>query len=347
MRVEAFAPQTHWHEVASAATQAEALGFDSFASPEIVGDPFVRLVVAAQATQRIQLRTAIAVAFPRSPMVVASLAWDLNVNSGGRFTLGLGTQVKGHNERRFSVPWTSPGPRLREYIESLRAIWRTWEHKEPLCYEGEHYRFTLMTPEFSPQPSGLSPIPVYIAAVRPQMIELAGSLCEGVRLHGFCTRRYLEEVAIPRLCQGLARAGRERKNFEVCGGGFLVTGPDADAVQKQLEWARYRIAFYASTRTYAPVLSLHGWDDLGEKLHRMSAEGQWTEMAKAIPDDVLHEFCAVATYAELAQTIEKRFGPFSDTVELGFEKSTPGGQMREILQDIKRIPARFEGRAGS
>jgi probable F420-dependent oxidoreductase len=342
MRVEAFASQTNWREVASAATEAETLGFDSFASPEIVGDPFVRLVVAAQATTRIQLRTAICVAFPRSPMVVANLAWELNVNSGGRFALGLGTQVKGHNERRFSVPWTSPGPRLREYVESLRAIWRAWEHKERLCYEGQHYQFTLMTPEFSPPPSGLPPVPVYIAAVRPHMIHLAGSLCEGVRLHGFCTRRYLEEVAVPGLASGLAEAGRDRKNFEVCGGGFLVTGPDADAVKKQLEWARYRIAFYASTRTYAPVLSLHGWDDLGEKLHLMSARGQWTEMAQAIPDDVLYEFCAVATYPELAKTIEGRFGGLSDTVELGFDASTPKGQVREILQDIQRIPRRFE-----
>src|SRR5262249_22624216 len=153
--------------------------------------------------------------------------------------------------------------------------WRTWETGAPLAYEGEHYRFTLMTPEFSPPPSGLPPVPVYIAAVRPAMIRLAGRVCDGVRLHGFCTRRYLTEVALPSLEAGLARAGRDRRHFEVCGGGFVATGRDEAEVARAVETIRYRIAFYGSTRTYLPVLSLHGWDDLGAELHMLSKQGRW------------------------------------------------------------------------
>ena len=345
MRVEAFGLNEDWGQVVSAAERAEAMGFDYFASPEISADPFLPLAPVALATQRIGLRTAVAVAFPRSPMVVAEIAWGLQVNSRGRFTLGLGTQVKGHNERRFSVPWVEPAKRLREYVESLRAIWRCWEHGEPLRYEGSHYRFTLMTPEFSPPPSGLPPVPIYIAAVRPTMIRLAGRVCDGVRLHGFCTRRYLSEVAVPGLEDGLARAGRPRRHFEICGGGFVATGRDEAAVARALEMIRYRIAFYGSTRTYLPVLSLHGWDDLGASLHRLSKEGRWQEMAAQVTDDVLHAFTAVATYDGLRKAVEARFGGFTDSIELGLPPDLAPGEARELLQDVRRIPAAYVGPA--
>lgn len=208
--------------------------------------------------------------------------------------------MKGHNERRYGVPWTAPVPRLREYVQALRALWRCWEKREPLRVEGEHYRLSLMTPEFSPAPSGLPPIPIAIAAVGPDMLRLSGRVCDGVRLHGFCTRRYLEEVALPRIRNGLDRAGRKRSHFEVWGGGFVATGRDAAEVARALEWVRYRVAFYGSTRTYLPVLELHGWQDLGARLHRLSVAGRWREMAAGVPDDVLHEFVAAAPYPELA-----------------------------------------------
>jgi probable F420-dependent oxidoreductase len=276
-------------------------------------------------------------------MVVANTAWDLQVESRGRFALGLGAQVKGHNERRFSVPWSAPVPRLREYVEALRAIWRCWERKEPLAYRGEHYRFTLMTPEFSPPPSGLPPVPITIAAVGKDMLRLAGRVCDGVRLHGFCTRRYLEEVALPQVMEGLHKAGRERRSFEVWGGGFIATGRDAAEVAKQFEWTRYRIAFYGSTRTYSPVLALHGWDELAAKLHEMSKRGQWNQMAAAVPDDVVHEFCAVAPHAELVGAVEKRFGGLVDSIALGFSDDVPEGFARELLADLRAIPHAFEG----
>jgi probable F420-dependent oxidoreductase len=232
---------------------------------------------------------------------------------------------------------------LREYVESLRAIWRCWEHGEPLAYQGDHYRFTLMTPEFSPPASGLAPIPVTIAAVGKDMLRMAGRVCDGVRLHGFCTRRYLEEVALPTLRDGLERSRRERRRFEIWGGGFIATGRDAEEVAKQVEWTRYRIAFYGSTRTYSPVLSIHGWDDLAAKLHEMSKRGQWNEMAKQVPDDVVHEFAAVAPYDQLVGAVEKRFGGLVDSIALGFSEETPVGLARELVSDLRRLPQTFEG----
>ena len=344
MRAEAFSLASPWRDVPEAARAAEAAGFDAFAAPEIANDPFVPLAFAAVATERIQLRTAIAVAFPRSPMVVANVAWDLQVNSKGRFVLGLGTQVKGHNERRFSVPWVQPAARLREFVESLRAIWRSWETGAPLAYEGEHYRFTLMTPEFSPPRSGLPPVPIYIAAVRPAMLRLAGRVCDGVRLHGFCTRRYLEEVVTPSLERGLREQGRARESFEVCGGGFIATGEDDARVAKAVEGIRYRLAFYGSTRTYLPVFALHGWEDLGAELHRLSREGRWAEMAARVPDDVVREFTVVARYDQLGRAIAERFGGLSDSIEMGFPPRTPIGAIKEVLADLHRVPIRFAGR---
>lgn len=343
MQVHTSIPHADWRAIPDAARAAESAGFDALMTSEIANDLFVPLAFAAVATGRIRLGTAIAVAFARSPMVVANLAWDLQLNSGGRFTLGLGAQVKAHNVRRFSVPWGPPVPRLREYVESLRAIWRCWEKGEPLRYEGEHYRFTLMTPEFSPPPSGMPPVPVTIAAVGPDMMKLAGRVCDGVRLHGFCTRRYLEEVALPRVQEGLERSGRARGRFEVWGGGFVASGANEAEVRRMMDWVRYRIAFYGSTPSYAGVLSLHGWDDLHAKLHRMSRQGRWKEMAAEIPDDVVRTFAAVAPYDGLARAVEERFGGLSDAIAIQFPDGTAPGLVAELVRDVQRIPTAFEG----
>jgi probable F420-dependent oxidoreductase len=347
MRVETGIPMNDWRAVAQAARAAERAGFDSVVAFEIANDPLVPLAFAAAATERIGLGTGIVVAFPRSPMVVALSSFDLQRESGGRFHLGLGAQVKGHNERRFSVPWSAPAPRMREYVESLRAIWRCWEKREPLKYEGRHYRFTLMTPEFAPPPTGLPPIPVSIAAVGPAMLRLAGSHCDGVRLHGFATRKYLEEVCLPRLAEGLRRAGRPRSRFEVWGGGFICTGPDEEAVAREVEATRYRIAFYGSTRSYHGVLAVHGWEDLGLELHAMSKRGQWDRMAARVPDEVVRTFAAVGTHDEIASRIAERFGGLSDTVTLGFGRATPPERVAEIVAQVRRIPAAFQGHATS
>jgi probable F420-dependent oxidoreductase len=343
MRVFTSIPTAAWRAVPAAAQAAEAAGFTGAMAVELDHDPFAALAFAATATQRITLTTSVAVAFPRSPTITAMQAWDLNVNAQGRFVLGLGAQVKGHNERRFGVPWSAPAPRLREYIGALRAVWRTWEKGEPLDYRGEHYRLTLMTPDFSPPPSGLPMIPVAIAAIGNAMLRLAGEHCDGVRLHPLCTRRYLDEVCMPQIAEGMRRGGRQRRHFDLNGGGFVATGADEAAVRRAMDWVRSRVALYASTRTYRPILALHGLEELGLKLHAMTVAGRWREMPAEIPDDVVTLFAACGTYERIAGEIARRFGGAADSIDITLPAGYAPGPVRELLQDIARIPQAFEG----
>ena len=342
MRVFTPLPMRCWREVGAFAQAAEEAGFDGLMTVELGHDPFAPLAIAALSTGRVELTTSVAVAFPRSPTVMASQAWDLHTNSGGRFVLGLGSQVKGHNERRFGIPWSPPASRLRDYIGALRAVWRCWATGEPLDYRGPHYQLTLMTPDFSPEPSGLPPIPVVIAAVGPAMLRVAGEVCDGVRLHPLCSRRYLEEICLPQIGEGLRRSGRVRAHFDLHGGGFVVTGPDDAAVAEVMDKVRRRIAFYASTRTYLPILSLHGLDDLGLKLHSLSIAGRWDDMAAEISDEVVRLFAACGTYREIVGAIEKRFGGVANSIDVNFPADTPAGLQRELISEIQRIPHRFE-----
>lgn len=346
MHVDTFTGENNdWNKLALEARRAEACDFDGFAIPEITGDPLLNAAMVARATERIQARTAIAVAFPRSPMVVAEQAWAIQRNSGGRFALGLGTQVKAHNERRFSTPWKAPRSRIVEYVEALRAIWRCWELGERLDYQGDYYQFSLMTPEFTPPKSNLPMVPVYLAAVRPRTLESAASVADGLRLHGFCTKKYFDEVVGPAIDRGLASTERKRSELDVCGGGFIMTGPDEATVMKNREWVRYRVAFYASTPAYRPVMSLHGWDDLADKLLHMTKTGQWKKMAAEIPDEVLDEFCVYTTYDELPEAIENRFGGISDTVELAIEPETDLERAKDLLRRVRAIPSAFDAYA--
>jgi probable F420-dependent oxidoreductase len=343
MRVFTMLPMRHWREVGPFAAAVEGAGFDALMTAELNHDVFAPLALAALATQRIELTPSIAVAFPRSPTIMASQAWDLQANSNGRFVLGLGSQVRGHNERRFGIPWSPPAPRLRDYVRALRAVWRCWETGEKLDYRGEHYKLTLMTPDFSPEPTGLPMVPVTIAAVGDAMLRVAGEACDGVRLHPLCSRRYVEEVALPRLADGMGRSGRSRVNFDVFGGGFVVTGPDQKTVAEGMEWVRKRVAFYGSTRSYLPILALHGLNELGQKLHAMSLEGRWNEMAAEVPDEVVRIFAACGTYDEITRAIDERFGGLADSIEINFPAGTPAGLQRELLADIRRIPHAFAG----
>ena len=343
MRVFTMMPMRHWRDAGPFAAAAETAGFDALMTAELGHDVFTPLAFAALATARVELTPSIAVAFPRSPTVIASQAWDLQANSNGRFVLGLGSQVKGHNERRYGIPWSAPAPRLRDYIRALRAIWRCWEKGEKLDYRGEHYQLTLMTPDFSPEPTGLPMVPVTIAAVGEAMLRVAGEVCDGVRLHPLCSRRYVEEVALPRIEEGMRRSGRRRANFDLFGGGFVATGPDAETVADRIEWVRKRVAFYASTRTYAPILSLHGLEELGAKLHAMSVSSRWAEMPAEVSDDVVRIFAACGTYSEIAHAIEARYGGLADAIEVNFPAGAPAGLQRELLSDIRRIPHMFEG----
>lgn len=343
MRVFTILPLNDWRAVGPAAQSAETAGFDALMTVELGHELFTPLAFAALATERVELTTSIAVAFPRSPTVTAIHAWDLQANSGGRFVLGLGTQVKGHNERRFGIPWSAPAPRLRDYVGALRALWRCWETRGSLDYHSEHYTLTLMTPDFSPDPTGLPMVPVTVSAVGEGMLRMAGQFCDGVRLHPICSRKYLEEVCLPNLMTGLRRAGRSRAHFDIHGGGFVCTGPDEAAVAVAMGTARRRIAFYASTRTYAPILALHGLDELGLRLHRMTVEGRWSEMPALISDDTVRLFAACATFEHLPAAIAARFGGAADSFDLFLPAGTPAGLAAELLSDIRRIPHTFAG----
>lgn len=342
MRVLTSLPQQDLTEVSAAAGAAEAAGYDGLITMENRNNPFLPLAVAALATTRVELATSVAMAFPRSPMIVAGTAWDLQIASRGRFVLGLGPQVRAHNERRFSVPWSPPVPRLREYVESLRAIWRAWEKGERLDYRGEHYRFSLMTPNFVPRSLHLPMVPVTLAAVGPHSLSLAGEVADGVRLHPLCTRRYLEEVVLPRVSAQLAARGRRRETFEVAGGGFVATGPDDASVATVVEWIRYRVAFYGSTPAYWPVMELHGLGDLGRKLNAMSKAGQWDHMAAEISDDVVRLFAAIAPYRDLAAEIGRRFAGV-DAISVSASPETRVDVPPEVIADIQRLPVTFTG----
>ncbi len=343
MRVSTLMPVADWAKVAPAAIQAEADGYDAVQSNELKHDPFIPLAFAALATQRVELATSVAISFPRSPMIVANLAYDLHRHSKGRYTVGLGTQVKPHIERRFSAVWSHPAARMAEYVQALRAIFRCWEKGEKLKFEGEHYRFTLMTPEFSPPPTGLPLPPIAIAAVGPFMLKTAARHCDSVRLHGFATRDYLEKVVNPLLEAELTAAGKSWAHFEVTGGGFIATGPNEAEVKRQLEKLRYRVAFYGSTPAYFGVFEQHGLNDLGPKLRAATREGAWDKMAAMVPDDVLDLFVARGTYDEIPAAIAKRFGGIVDTVALEFLPSDSAETRQKVIKAVQAIPGRFKG----
>jgi len=341
MRVFTILPQRHWSEVGPAARAAEAEGHNGVVTMENQHEPFLALAVAGAATETIELHTSVAIAFARTPMAVAEVGWDLAGSTNGRFVVGLGSQVRAHNERRFSVAWTPPAPRMREYVQVLRAIWRCWATGEKPAYEGQHYRFTLMTPNFTPPKIDCPPPAVTIAAVGPAMLKVAAEECDGVKLHGFCTRKYLTDEIMPRIEAGLEKNGRSRGEYEISGGGFLATGPDDAAVAERFEWVRQRVAFYGSTPAYYPVLAVHGLEDLGLKLNAMVRQGRWSEMAKEVPDDVAHLFAAVGRYDQIVGAITERFGGLTDALTL--RADGVGGMPPELVQDIRRIAHQYAG----
>ncbi|MBV9555288.1 MAG: TIGR03617 family F420-dependent LLM class oxidoreductase [Alphaproteobacteria bacterium] len=346
MRVFTTVPQENLRAVPAAARAAEAAGHDGIVTMENQHEPFLALAVAGAATDRVELHTSVAIAFARTPMAVAEVGWDLAGSTGGRFVLGLGSQVRAHNERRFSAPWSPPAPRMREYVQVLRAIWKCWASGEQPSYEGRHYRFTLMTPNFTPAKIGCPPPAVTIAAVGPAMLKVAAEECDGVKLHGFCTKKYLSDEIMPRIGAGLAKTGRSRAQYEISGGGFLATGPDDAAVAERFEWVRQRVAFYGSTPAYYPVFAVHGLEDLGLKLNRLVREGKWAEMAKEVPDDVAHLFAAVGRHDQIVTAIAERFGGLVDALALRDPagRDGVGGMPPDLVQDIRRIPHRYRGR---
>jgi probable F420-dependent oxidoreductase len=343
MRVGINLPVEDWRRCGPVAAAAEAAGIDLVTTNENKHEPFTPLAFAGLATTQIELATSVAIAFPRSPMIVASMSWELARHTGGRFVLGLGTQVRAHNERRFSVPWIAPAARMGEYVQALHVIWQCWETGGPLDYAGEHYRFNLMNKGFSPGPNHLPMPPVTIAAVRPLMLRTAARLCDGVRLHSFATRAYLEQQVEPTITKGLAEAGTPRERFEVSGGGFIATGPDAEAVKAGAERIRARVAWYASTPAYRTVLEQHGLGELGMRLSVMARRNEFKEMSALIPDEVLQLFAAVGPYDVIAERIATRFGGLVDTVVIPFPAEADPGAVRTVVREVQTVPARFKG----
>ncbi|WP_439662762.1 TIGR03617 family F420-dependent LLM class oxidoreductase [Lentzea sp. HUAS TT2] len=289
-------------EAGAIAKRAEDRGYDGFWLAETKHDPFLALAGAAAATERIELGTAIAVAFARNPMTVATTANDLRLLSNGRFNLGLGSQVEAHITKRFSMPWSKPAARMREFVLAIRAIWHAWETGERLAFRGEFYKHTLMTPFFDPGPNPHGTAPIYLAGVGGLMTEVAGEVADGFLCHNFTTERYLREVTLPALERGRAKAGKTLEGFEISGPVFAATNDEEVADVKR------QIAFYGSTPAYRPVLELHGWGALHEELHRMSRRQQWAEMSELITDEVLAEFCVLGTPETVTDALLARYG---------------------------------------
>jgi probable F420-dependent oxidoreductase len=310
MLLDAALLSTGIDDVPATARELEARGYAGVWSSEADHDPFLPLLAAGQATSRLQVGTAIAVAFARSPMTLAMTAHDLQRYTRGRFLLGLGSQVRAHVERRFSMPWSPPVERMREYVAALRAIWAAWQEGTRLRFEGEHYRHTLMTPMFAPAAHEWGAPPVHLAAVGPGMTRLAGEIADGLLAHGFTTARYLRERTLPALEDGLAAAGRDRTEVSVSLPGFVVTGRTEREHAAAAAAVRATIAFYGSTPAYRPVLELHGWGALADELHALSIgrrEDKWAAMRDLVDDEVLEAFAVVAAPQDVGRRVRERF----------------------------------------
>ena len=295
----------------------ERAGYDGLWVGETQHDPFLQLLQAAESTDRVTIGSSIAIAFARSPMTLANSAYDLALYSRGRFVLGLGSQVKPHIERRFSMHWSHPALRMREFVLALRAIWACWQDGAPLDFRGDFYTHTLMTPFFSPDRHEFGPPPVYLAGVGGLMTEVAGEVCDGFFFHPFTTTRYLREVTLPALGRGRSRAAKDDlQGFALAGPAFACVGRDDEEMAAAIKGTKDQIAFYASTPAYRPVLDLHGWGDLQPELTRLSKEGRWSEMGDTIDDELLHAFAVVGQPAEVGKGLRERWGPIATRLSL-------------------------------
>ncbi len=317
----------------TAAKRLEEAGYTGGWSAELNHDPFLPLVPAIQETSTLQLGTGIAVAFARNPMIVANVAWDLQNLSGGRFILGLGSQIRPHITKRFSMPWSQPAKRMGEFIAALHAIWDSWEHDTPLKFRGEFYQHTLMTPMFNPGPCSGGRPKVFLAAVGPKMTELAGEMADGYFSHGFTTESYLKEVNLPAFEQGIRKAGRHRSDVEISIPAMSVMGTTEEELTASAVATRQQIAFYGSTPAYRPVLEHHGWGSLQDDLNKLSKQGQWVEMGNLITDEILHTFAAVGTPNEVAEDLHRRYQGAVD--RLSFYSTANHAQALQRLRELE------------
>ena len=317
------------------AQKAEEIGYDAVWAAETSRDPFLPLLLAAEHTESIGLGTGIAVAFARSPMTLANTAWDLNGYSKGRFMLGLGSQIKPHIEKRFSMPWSHPAPRMKEFISAMRAIWDTWQNGTKLEFRGEFYTHTLMTPFFNPGPSEYGPPKVFLAAVGEGMTKVAGEVADGMLVHGFTTERYLREKTLPAILEGLKESRRTRDDFQLSYPAFIVSGETEQQMEAAATGTRKQIAFYGSTPAYRSVLELHGWGDLQTELNTLSKRGEWDEMGRLIDDEMLNAFAVVGPPDEIPKLLVERFGDVID--RLSFYTPYEGATVSTVPQVIAAL----------
>ena len=327
----------HLPDIDEVAKAAEDLGFAGLWTSETKHDSFLPLAVAATGTERLSLGNSVAIAFSRSPMVTAQLAWDLQDLSNGRFILGLGTQVKAHITRRFSMPWDKPAARLKDYVLALRAIWGSFQNEGSLKYEGKFYQHTLMTPFFNPGPIDHPEIPIYIAGVNTRLARLAGELCDGFHVHPFHTPEYVRQVVEPAVKEGAEAEGRAPSDVELATSVFVITGDSGEAIEQQREKMRAQAAFYASTPTYRTVLDVHGWGEVGERLGGLAREKKWDEMPKQITDEMLHAFAVEAAPDEVGPALVERYEGLLDRVAL-YVPFVPGEKdefWRRIVEAVR------------
>jgi probable F420-dependent oxidoreductase len=302
---------TDLHQAGAQAKELEAAGYNGAWTAETSHDPFFPLLLAAEHTETLEIGTSIAVAFARNPMTLANIGWDLQAFSRGRFVLGLGSQIKPHITKRFSMDWSHPAPRMREMILAIRAIWDTWENGTPLAFRGDYYTHTLMTPFFTPERADLAGFGVpkiFLAGVGELMTEVAGEVCDGFLCHGFTTEKYLREVTLPALARGRAKAGKTMEGFEIVGPSFVVTGTTEEEMAAAISGTRQQIAFYGSTPAYRGVLEAHGWGGMQDELNSLSKMGKWAEMGNLITDEVLNTFAVVGEPESVAPELQRRYG---------------------------------------
>ncbi len=312
----------------------EAAGVDTVSVIETRHDPFIQAGIVADRTSRVEIMTTVAVAFGRTPFLLAAAAHDLNALSGGRFILGLGSQTKPHITRRFSMPWSHPADRMREMIRATHAIWDSWYDGRPLKFEGQFYTHTLMTPMFIPTDTEFGRPPIHLAAVGPYMTDVAAEVADGIICHSFTTGRYIREVTLPAISESLARFGRTPADFEISGIPLIATGLDEEAQQKARVEIRKQIAFYGSTPAYEGVLGLHGWGALHDDLHSLSKQGRWDQMGDLIDDEVFDAFAVFGSPSDVAKEIRARFDGMFNRISLGL-----GGDVNLALEVFRALQA--------
>jgi len=329
---------TDLHRAGAQAKELEAAGYSGAWTAETSHDPFFPLLLAAEHTEQMDLGTSIAVAFARNPMTLANIGWDLQAFSKGRFILGLGSQIKPHITKRFSMEWSHPAPRMREMIMAIRAIWDTWENGTPLAFRGDFYTHTLMTPFFTPDRADLAGFGVpkiFLAGVGELMTEVAGEVCDGFLCHGFTTEKYLREVTIPALARGRAKAGKTMEGFEIVGPSFVVTGTNEEQMTAAAAGTRQQIAFYGSTPAYRPVLELHGWGGLQDELNTLSKQGKWVEMGNLIDDEILNTFAVVGEPEQIAPELHRRYGDVIERISFYAPYKSDPERWRQVLDALK------------